>query len=310
MKDKNRPLSDFIRPRYWNGWLGYAVLRLVSMLPLPLIAMIGFGIGELSYLLLASRREVAQRNVDVCFPELDIRKRRRLVRRHFHALGQAVLSTATAWFASEGRLRRMVKTRNAEVFQQAYKSNKNIILLIPHFISVEIGGVFLSIDHKMVDIYQRLRSELFDVVAYQQRGRFNLELIEMREGLRGAIRKVKKGVPFHYLPDQDTGLANGAFVPFFGIQTATMTTLGRLANITSSIVIPCITHQLGWGRGFEVIFQPPLENFPTGEGPEADARRMNEAIEKAILILEAPEQYFWVHKRFKTRPPGEADFYL
>lgn len=287
--------------------LGYAALRLISMLPLPLIALIGYGLGELSYLFFVSRREVAQRNIKACFPELDTRERHRLARRHFHALGQAMLSTATAWFASANRLRRMVKIRNVEVLQQAYQSNKNIILLIPHFISVEIGGVYLSIDYKMVDIYQRLRSELFDVIAYRQRGRFKCEMVEMREGLRGAIREVRKGALLHYVPDQDTGLANGAFVRFFGIQAATMTTLGRLADISSALVIPCYTRQLSWGRGYEVNFQPPMENFPTGKGPEADARRMNEVIEAAIR--EVPEQYFWVHKRFKTRPPGEPDFY-
>lgn len=307
MKDRDRPLSDFIRPRYWNGWLGYVALRLISMLPLPLIAAIGYGLGGLSWLLFVSRRKVAQRNIDACFPELSTRERRRLVRRHFHALGQAILSTAMAWFASASRLRRIVKTRNAEVLQQAYESNKGVILLIPHFISVEIGGVFLSIDHKMIDIYQRLRSELFDVIAYRQRGRFKCEMVEMREGLRGPIREVRKGAMFHYVPDQDAGLANGAFVPFFGIQAATMTTLGRLADISSAVIIPCYTRQLSWGRGYEVSFQPPLENFPTGEGPVADARRMNEAIEKAIRTM--PEQYFWVHRRFFTRPPGEPDFY-
>lgn len=307
MSEKDKSLTRFIRPRYWNAWLGYLVLRLISLLPLPVIAAVGYLLGELAYFLFGSRRRIARRNIDACFPEMTRDKRRRLLRRHFHMVGQAMLSTATVWWASAARLRRIVRTRNEHVLKQAIEKKQNVILLVPHFVSVEIGGVFLSIDYKVLDIYQQLRSKLFDVVAYRQLTRFGGKMVEMREGLRIPIREVKNGTLLYYLPDQDTGLDNGAFVPFFGIPAATMTTLGRLAKITSAVVIPCYTRQLSWGRGYEVIFQLPLDNFPTGEGPEADARRMNQAIETAIRNI--PEQYFWVHRRFKTRPPGEPDFY-
>jgi KDO2-lipid IV(A) lauroyltransferase len=307
MPEKNRSLRRFIRPRYWNAWLGYAVLRLISFFPLPVIATLGYVLGELAYFFFSSRRHIARRNIDACFPELSKYERRTMLRRNFHVIGQGMLSTATVWWASRSRLRRLVRTRNEHFLRNAVEQDRKVILLVPHFVAVEIGGVFLSIDYPILDIYQRLRSELFDTVAYRQLTRFGGKMVEMREGLRTPIREVKNGTVLYYLPDQDSGLDNGAFVPFFGHPAATMTTLGRLVQITSAVVIPCYTNQLSWGRGYEVIFQPPLDNFPTGEGPEVDARRMNEAIETAVR--EIPEQYFWVHRRFKTRPQGQPPFY-
>jgi KDO2-lipid IV(A) lauroyltransferase len=307
MSEKSKSLGRFVRPRYWNAWLGYGALRLIALLPLPVIATLGYVLGELAYLLFGSRRHIARRNIDACFPELSKRERRKMLRRNFHVIGQGMLSTATVWWASASRLRRICRTRNEHVLKNALENNRKVILLVPHFVAVEIGGVFLSIDYPILDIYQRLRSELFDVVAYRQLTRFGGKMVEMREGLRTPIREVKTGTVLYYLPDQDTGLGNGAFVPFFGHPAATMTTLGRLAKITSAAIIPCYTRQLPWGRGYEIIFQSPLEDFPTDQGPEADARRMNEAIEAAVR--EIPEQYFWVHRRFKTRPEGTPPFY-
>ncbi|KPK11149.1 MAG: hypothetical protein AMJ68_06915 [Acidithiobacillales bacterium SG8_45] len=297
---------ELLHPRYWTSWLGLWTLRLIAMLPLPVLALIGSGIGELSYRLLSSRREIAQRNIGACFPDLDDDARQKLVRRHFRSAGQAMLGTTLAWFASARRLKRLCRTRDREHLDQALAQNRRVILLVAHFVSVEIGGIFLSIDTPVVDIYRTLRNPVFNRAGKLSCERFKGTMVEMSEGITAAIREAKKGALLHYIPDQDAGTKNAAFIPFFGVPAATITMLGRLANITDALVIPCFTRQLPWGRGYEIIFEPPLEQFPTDDAL-ADARRMNEVIERAVLQM--PEQYFWVHKRFKTRPPGEPDFY-
>jgi len=299
--------SRLLHPRYWTSWLGLWVLWLTAKLPLPVLSLIGTALGELSYRLMSSRRHIARRNIEVCFPKLNKTEHRRLLHRHFWAAGQALLGTTVAWFASANRLKRLCRTRGREHLDQALAQNRRVILLVAHFVSVQIGGTYLSIDTPVVDIYRTLKNPIFDRAGKLGCERFKGIMVEMREGISAAIKETKKGALLHYIPDQDAGIKNAAFVPFFGVQTSTITMLGRLAKITDAVVIPCFTRQLSWGRGYEVIFKPAFEHFPTDD-PVADARRMNEEIESAVR--EMPEQYFWVHKRFKTRPPGETDFYL
>jgi KDO2-lipid IV(A) lauroyltransferase len=293
-------------PRYWPSWFGLGMLRAIGMLPLPVLALIGTGLGELVYRVLPSRRRVARRNIDACFPQWDERRRQVLVHRHFHAMGRALLGTTVAWFAGARRMRRLVHVRDRTPLDQALQQNRRVILLVAHFVSVEIGGIYLSLDVPVVDIYRTLRNPVFDRAGRLGCERFRGIMVEMREGIMAAVKVAKQGALLHYIPDQDAGLNNAAFIPFFGVPAATMITLGRLTKIMDAVVIPCFTRQLPRGRGYEVILKPALEDFPTGDA-EADARRMNEVIERAVL--EMPEQYFWVHKRFKTRPEGEPDFY-
>ncbi len=286
--------------------LGLAVLRMFSVIPLPVLSVLGLVLGELIYIVLPSRRRVAQYNINACFPELSQKERKHLAHKHFRVLGQALFGTTVAWWASEKRLRRIVQTRNEHNLKNVLSEGRPVILLIAHFVSLEIGGIYISVDYPLVDIYRKLRNPLYDRVAYRCRSRFQAKLIEMRQGVAPALKAAKTGALFHYLPDQDAGLTNASFVPFFGVPAATMTTLGRLASISGAAVIPCFTRQLPWGRGYEVIFHPPLDDFPSGR-TEDDALRMNAVIEAGVR--EMPEQYFWVHRRFKTRPPEEADFY-
>ncbi len=303
--DPNKPPALWL-PRYWPSWAGLGLLRAIGLLPLPVLSFLGTLLGELVYRALPSRRRVAQRNIDACFPHWEPAHRKRLVHRHFHALGRALFGTTVAWFAGAARMRRLVQVRDRTPLDEALQHNRRVILLIAHFVSVEIGGIYLSIDVPVVDIYRTLRNPVFDRAGKLGCERFRGVMVEMREGIMAAVKVAKQGALLHYIPDQDAGLNNAAFIPFFGVPAATMVTLGRLTKIMDAVVIPCFTRQLPWGRGYEVILKPALENFPSGEA-KTDARRMNEVIEQAVL--EMPEQYFWVHKRFKTRPEGELDFY-
>jgi lipid A biosynthesis lauroyl/palmitoleoyl acyltransferase len=301
-----RASERLAHPRHWPAWAGLALLRLISLLPLPLIAVLGAGLGMLIYALYGSRRRVVQINIARCFPDLGARAQARLVRQHFRALGQAFLDIGIAWWGSAARLKRLVRWRGREHYEAALAAQRNIILLVPHSVGIEIGGIRLSIDMPLADIFRHPDNKVVRAVMERARTRFQARLIEHIRGLVPVIRALKAGFPLYYLPDQDPGRRSSSFVPFFGIPTATFNVLGRIAATADAVVIPCFIRQRRFGLGYEIVMRVALENFPTGDAI-ADTTRMNAEIEK--FVREWPAQYFWVHKRFKTRPEGEPDFY-
>lgn len=297
---------DFVHPRFWPDWLALGFLRTVALLPLPLIWFIGGVLGTLLYYVMAGRRHITLTNIRRCFPGLASAAHRRLAQAHFRAFTQAALATPIAWWGSAQRLKRLVRMPGQEHLERALAAEKPVILLVAHFVAIEIGGVALAPDHFVIDLYKRPKNRFFDYLIRARRRRFGGLLVERREGIKPVIRAIKKGGVFFYLSDQDQGRDGAVFAPFFGIPAATLTALSRLAQLTGAVVIPAHARQLPWGRGYELVFQPPLENFPTDDAL-ADTTRMNQIIEAAVR--EMPEQYFWSHRRFKTRPEGEGPFY-
>lgn len=299
-------LRFFLHPRHWHRWIGFGVMRVINLLPLPAIWVCGGLVGELLYYVHRPRRHVAHVNVSKCFTDLDARARRRLVKRHFRVFGQTVFDMGIAWWASAARLQSLVRFNGREHYDHALADGKNVILLVPHFVGLELGVVRLSLERPMCAVFRPVDNEVMRLMMDKGRTRFGLLLVEHNKPFITLVRKVRAGVPLYYLPDQDSRRHSAAFVPFFGIPTATLTVLGRLAKLTDAVVIPCFCMQLSRGAGYEITFKPPLENFPT-DSPVKDAARMNMEIEQAVRAM--PEQYFWLHKRFKTRPPGEPSFY-
>ncbi len=298
--------SRYLHPRWWLTWIGLGFMRAVSWLPLPLIAAFGGALGQLLYILHAKRRHVVNVNVRRCFPELSSSQQSRIARKHFRAFGQTLLDIGISWWASEARIRRLTRFRGREHYDRALRENKNVILLAPHFLGLEVGGIRLSIERPMVTVFRHPVNELLSVVMERARSRFQLRLVEHIKPLTALVKQTKKGIPLYYLPDQDAGPRQSVFAPFFGIPAATFVVLPRIAGMTDAVVIPCVTRQLSRGRGYEIAFYPPLENFPSGDAV-ADTTRMNREIE--VAVREMPEQYFWLHKRFKTRPKGDPAFY-
>lgn len=294
------------RPRYWPSWVALFCLRCASFLPLPVLWLLGGGLGQTLYYLHRERRGIVSLNIKNCFPQWNAREQRRLIKRHFRALGQGLFDTTLVWWASEQRLQRLIRFVGRAHYDDALAQGRKIILLAPHFVTLEMAGVYLSRERPVVSVYRKAKNPLFEFVFRRSRIRFGTQIVERSEGLRPVIQAINRGMVFYYLPDQDPGPRNTVFVPFFGVPAATLTALGRLAKLTGSIVIPCFTRQLPYGQGYEIIFKSPLANFPSDDLTR-DAERMNQEIEKGVL--EMPEQYFWVHKRFKTRPAGEAGFY-
>lgn len=297
--------SPLLHPRLWPSWLLVGIMRLLSLLPMPLIWVLGSLLGEVLHLLPSKPKRIALTNVRLCFPERGEEGQRRLVRRHFRSLGVSFLSYGLAWWASPRRLRRLVAFRDRRYYDDALAAGRSIILLTPHFLALDVAGICLSSERPMITMYRAFRDPVLDGML-KKRGRFGAVLFERKSSLKTLIRHIRDGRPFYYLPDQDPGGAEAVFVPFFGVPAATVTAFARIAKMTDAVVIPCYNSILPWGRGFEVRFEPPLAGFPSDD-PEMDARRMNEEVEKAVRLN--PGQYLWGYRRFKTRPPGSPPVY-
>jgi KDO2-lipid IV(A) lauroyltransferase len=285
--------------------LGLGFIWLLHFLPLALLAPLGRAFGLLLYPRARERRHVALKNVGLCFPQLPERERRRLVRRHFQALGRSLLERGIVWWSSRERVMRVIRVEGEEHWRAV--AGSPVVWLAPHFVGLDMGGTRLAAEHRAISVYSRQKNPVFDKVLYHGRTRFVMpELFARQDGIRPVIKAMRSGLPFYYLPDMDFGGRDSIFVPFFGVPAATITGLSRIARMARAKVVPTVTYQLPGGQGYVLRFYPPWERYPTDD-IAADTRRMNAFIEQCVR--EHPEQYFWVHKRFKTRPEGEPRFY-
>jgi len=282
-----------------------ALVWLLRLLPLPLLAPLGRGVGILLYLLGRERRQVVLTNLALCFPGWTDDERRRVAKAHFRSFGRSVLEHGILWWSSRERVKRLVRIQGLENWLAV--SDRPVIWLAPHFIGLDMGGVRIATEYRALSVYSRQKDPVFDALLYHGRTRFEpQELYSRQEGVRSVIKALRRGVPFYYLPDMDFGSRDSIFVPFFGVPAATITGLSRIAKLASAVVVPTVTRQLPGGDGYVLTFYPAWRDFPSDD-VAADTRRMNAFIEERVL--EMPEQYYWLHKRFKTRPPGEAKFY-
>lgn len=285
----------------------FALLYLIQLLPFPLIQKIGAAAGSAAYYLAAPRRRIGRINLEKCFPEWTAGQRRRVLKAHFRQMGILLAEYGLCWYGSAGRLKRLVSCRDRQILDNALADGEKVILLYPHFTAFELAVYALNQDVPLISMYSHQKNQMLDRQILHGRHRYNnVFLIGRNEGLRAVIKQIKKSnAPFLYLPDQDFGRKDSVFAGFFGIQTATIAGLGRIASLTNAKVIPAIPTRLADGK-VELRFYPAWENFPTSDR-QADAQRMNDFIEERVR--EMPEQYYWLHKRFKTRPDGEAGFY-
>jgi len=288
--------------RYLGSQIGVLFLWLIHFLPLAWISAMGAGVGAVLYRF--GRGRVTQVNLALCFPEMPARLRKDLGLRHFKMLGRSALELSKLVWGTDKDLLGMIHVVDLEHLQSL--KGKPVIALAPHFIGLNFGGIRVAYEWPgTASIYSRQKNPVLDKLFWRARTRFGDPLLVSRqEGLRSVVRAITGGHPFYFLPDMDFGARDAIFVPFFGVPTATITALPRLAALTGAAVIPVVTRQVG--DGYEVRFYPAWENYPSGN-IEADVRRMNAFIEERVL--EMPEQYFWAHKRFKTRPPGEPSPY-
>jgi len=285
--------------------IGIFVLWLLHFLPLPVLAPIGQGMGMLAYALIGKRRRIARTNLRLCFPELSAAEREQLLRRHFRAFGRALLESSIAWWSSPERLRRVVRLEGTE-HVDAVKAQA-AIAFVPHFVGIELEGMRMSLDYQGAAVYVKQKDPYVDTFLKRRRERFpGSRMILRQEGVKAIVSAFRSGRALQLSPDMDLGARDSIFVPFFGVQAATVPALPRIARLAGARIVPLVIRQLPWGRGYVASFYPPWENFPTGNVME-DTRRMNAFLEERIR--EMPEQYLWTHRRFKTRPPGETPVY-
>ncbi|MBI4753851.1 MAG: lipid A biosynthesis acyltransferase [Betaproteobacteria bacterium] len=279
---------------------------LLRLLPLPLLAPLGQGLGMVLHLLARGRRHIAATNVRLCFPHLDEAARRRMVRRHFRHFGRSVLERGLLWWSRPARIRRLVRLTGMEHLTAL--QGRPVVIFGLHFVSMDVGWTRLTLEPlRLAGFYARQKNPAAEAVFWRGRVRFgNPVALSRQDGIRAAVRAMRDGCPFYYLPDHDFGPRDAVFAPFFGVPAATVTALSRLARLTGAAVVPCVTRMLPGGKGYCVELHRAWENYP-GESVDADTRRMNEFVEEQVRRM--PEQYFWVHKRFKTRPPGEPKVY-
>jgi KDO2-lipid IV(A) lauroyltransferase len=264
-----------------------ALMWLLHWLPLPILGRMGEALGSLLFIIMKPRRHITLTNLRLCFPEKSEAEREQIARQHFQAYARSALERGILWWASEARLKRLIKI-DSGVPTEAIKS-KPTILLCPHFVCLEIPGIALVLnsDLSICTIYAKQQNEVVDQALLKGRSRFRpVTLLSREKGVKPIIRAMRDGLPFIMLPDMDFGLRDAEFVPFFGIQAATLTATARIAAAT---------------QGWKTTFYPAWENYP-GDDIVAATRRMNAFIE--ARVLEAPSEYFWAHKRFKTRPEG------
>ena len=283
------------------------LLWLLHWLPLSVQARLGNGLGRAGWRLVGSRRKVALRNLELCFPELPAAERERLAREHFRWLGRSLLERGLLWYASAARLKRLIHVEGD--VHLAERSDRPVMWLAPHFMGLDVAGVSTQLfqNTKVISIYQRQSNAVLDGALRGGRLRFgNAEIFSRDEAGKALMRAIRRGDAFFNLPDMDFGTRDAAFVPFFGVQAVTLLAPSRLARALDMIVQPVVAEMLPGGQGYLVRYEPSWTDFPSDD-PVADSARMNRWIESEIR--RNPAQYLWVHRRFKTRPPGEPSLY-
>lgn len=274
----------------------------MTRLPLAVQMHSGRLIGRLAYRLAQRRRHIAEVNIRLCFPELDARAQTRLVKTHFLSLGQGVMETALCWWGRDSQLRDHYTLIGERHLSAALARGKGVILLSAHFTTLELGGRLLARQHPFHVLYRPHKNPLFETVMQRARTR-RFEKAIPRDDTRALLSSLKQNRAVWYAPDQNHGGSQSVFAPLFGIPSSTLTTTSRLAKISGAAVVPFFQMRLPDNRGYLLTLCPALTNFP-GDNPQADAARINYLIE--TVIREMPEQYLWVHRRFKTRPEGQA----
>lgn len=295
----------FLAPGLWPTWLMFGVLWLVTRLPFGTQMTIGRLIGALALRLARRRRHIAAVNLELCFPTMDAGERRKLLEAHFDSLGKGVVETALAWWGRAGQLRDQVCLVGHEHLQEARARGRGVILLSAHFTTLELGGRLLALHSPFHVLYRRHSNPLFERVMQRARQR-RFERAIPRDDTRALLASLKAGMPVWYAPDQNHAGPQSVFAPFFDIQASTLTATSRLARLSGAAVVPFFQARLPDNTGYLLVLCPALEPFP-GQDAEQDAARINRLIES--VVREIPEQYLWVHRRFKTRPAGQPSPY-
>ena len=296
---------SFLHPRYWLTWLGMGGWRLLVMLPYPVIMWLGRKLGLLMHLMGGFRYQVAEVNLKLCFPDLSDAERKSLLRDNFISYGIAFFEVGMAWWWSTKRLNKYIQLEGMEHIDAL--EGQGALLMAIHYTTLEVGASALSAEHSIDGMYRPHKNAVYDYIQSKgRRVRDPAGVVYPREDVRGMFKALRQGRIIWYAPDQDYGARQSVFAHFFGIPAATVTATAKFAKLGHAAVLPFSHVRLPNNRGYRVTVHPPLQDFPSGDDV-ADAETVNRKVEE--FIQEQPDQYIWVHRRFKTRPGGEKKPY-
>ncbi|CAC9572843.1 Lipid A biosynthesis lauroyl acyltransferase (EC 2.3.1.241) [uncultured Gammaproteobacteria bacterium] len=295
--------QNFYHLKFIPTWILISLMKLSAKLSFRTQVAIGKVIGRVLYRLLNKFRRIALINIAKCFPHKSQAEVRYLAKKNFESIGIALFESANCFYLDDDTLRKRYNINNTHILEEALAQKKNVILLVGHFTTMMLAGRMLLQNFKFADVYRPQNNALFDTEMTKQFIKHGSTMIKAKDS-RTLIKTLKSGLPIWYAPDQDLGIKHSTFAPFFDVQTATINATAKLANIENTVIIP-----LSFSRkksGYELDFSYPPKDYPVADAQD-NARITNHILE--AQILQAPEQYLWIHRRFKSRPENEESFY-
>lgn len=302
-------MSPGFKATSFKAWLLMVVLRLLAWLPASCRLRVGAMAGWLGCRIATKRMHIVLRNLELCFPTLSPQERRQMASQHMRALAQSFIDRGVFWFGTPARIKQLVSVSGQERIAEMLSLHGSVMLLAPHFIGLDAAATRLTMDGPAgATLYTPQPDPSIDALVRAGRARFNqVHLVSRREGVRPLIRHIQNHVPIYYLPDMDFGRRGAVFVPFFGILASTQTSTAQLAGKFKMPVLPVVCFWDPDTGLYHVDVRPPLDDFPGTDSIESATARLNQHIES--WVRECPTQYYWVHRRFKTRPAGEPKLY-
>lgn len=298
--------AALLHPRYWPYWLGVGFLWLIVQLPYPVLYRLGNSLGRLSLRFMKRRAKIAYRNLELCFPEKTDAERHQMVVKNFESVGMGVIETGIAWFWPTRRVNRWMDASGLEHIRAVQDSGRGVLLIGIHFLTLEMGARMFGIHNPGIGVYRPNDNPVIDLMQTWGRMRSNKDMID-RKDLKGMVRALKNGEIIWYAPDHDYGPRASVFAPLFAVKDAATTSgTWMLTKMSKACVVPFVPRRKPDGKGYELIILPPECNPPLDDA-QTTATWMNKIIEECIMM--APEQYMWLHRRFKTRPEGVPSRY-
>lgn len=296
-----------LHPRYWLTWFGLGVLCLLVQLPYPLLRRLGAFLGCMSKPFLKRRVRIVRRNLELCFPDMDSIRLKDTVNNNFTSLGMGLMETGMAWFWSDARVKRWFDVSGLQQLQQASCHGRGVMIIGIHFMSLELGGRAMGLCQPMMAMYRPHNNKVIELIQTWGRMRSNKAMLD-RKDLRGMVHALKQGETVWFAPDQDYGPRGSIFAPFFAVpQAATTRATYILVRLAQPQLVPVVLIRKQDGCGYQLLIQPLLMDYPQ-DNEMAATCYMNRIVEQEIL--RAPDQYLWLHRRFKTRPHGELSLYV
>ncbi|WBM69886.1 kdo(2)-lipid IV(A) palmitoleoyltransferase [Buttiauxella sp. WJP83] len=306
MSSKPRFQTELLHPRYWLTWFGLGILWLWVQLPYPVLLKMGDFIGRASMRFLKRRVSIARQNLKLCFPHYTDAQVDAIVVQNFSSLGMGLIETGMAWFWPDARVRKWFEVNGLEHITAACEKGQGVMAIGVHFMSLELGGRVMGLCRPMMAMYRPHNNKAMEFVQTRGRSRSNKAMLD-RRNLKGMVKALKAGEAVWFAPDQDYGPKGSSFAPFFAVQKAATTngtyTIARLAK---PAILTIVLIRKKDGSGYQLVIEPEFTDYPLDD-EQAAAEYVNRKIEREIM--RAPEQYLWLHRRFKTRPPGEPKLY-